>query len=186
MRMRLTAVIALFMVLIGYAASPYVAMYQLKLALETGDTARLERRIDWASVREGLKQDIADGIIGPVQTQLASNTLPQFGASFMAGIANSMIEHDVTPQNLIAVIRQSQDRPQDHNGPHVDGLGSMLQCLTTASFEGPASFNVVIATASDDPDEGHLRLRLELQNGTWRVVRAWIPQDMVERAAQRT
>jgi hypothetical protein len=179
---RLTTVIALLMILIGYGASPYVAMFQLEMALEHGDAARLEQRIDWISVREGLKQDIADGIIGPVQTQLASNTLPQFGASFMAGIADSMIEHDVTPQNLIAVIRQTQDG----DAAHFTGLGTILHCLTSASFDGPARFNVVIATPSDDPDEGHLRLRLELENGTWRVVRAWIPQDMVERAAQRT
>ncbi len=180
MRGRLTAVTVLFIVLLGYAASPFIALFQLQMALDHGDAARLEQRIDWASVREGLKQDISDGIIGPVQTQLAGNTLPQFGASFMAGIANSMIEHDVTPQNLIAVMRQMR------NGHESEVQPSIMRCLAGITFDGPASFNVVVSAPGEDPDDGHLRLRLELQHGTWRVVRAWIPQDMVERAAQRT
>lgn len=177
MNARLTAVIALVMVMIGYAASPYVALFRLERALQQGDTARLEQRIDWASVRAGLKQDIADGVIGPVQTQVASNSLPQFGASFMAGIADTMVERDVTPQNLIAVMRQMRGG---------DGGRGMPNCSVSASFDGPASFNVVVTTPEDEPDEGHLRLRLELEHGTWRVVRAWVPQDLVERAAQRT
>jgi hypothetical protein len=180
MRARLTAVIALVMVLVAYGVSPFVALFQLQIALEHGDAARLEQRIDWASVREGLKQDISDGIIGPVQTQLAGNSLPQFGASFMAGIANAMIEHDVTPQNLIAVMRQMRDGHQNETHP------SLMHCLAAAAFDGPASVNVVVAAPGEDPEDGHLRLRLEFQHGTWRVVRAWIPQDMVERAAQRT
>ena len=44
----------------------------------------------------------------------------------------------------------------------------------------------MIARSDGDPDEGHLRLRLELRGGVWTITRAWIPQDIVERAAQRT
>jgi len=180
MRTRLTAVIALFIIVIAYGVSPFVALFQLQRALDHGDAIRLEQRIDWASVREGLKQDMADGIIGPVTTQLASNTLPQFGASFMVGIASTMIERWVTPQNVIAVMQQVRDGHETAEPP------SIMRCLADARFEGLASVSIVVTRPGEEPEDGHLRLRLQLQHGTWRVVRAWIPQDMVELAAQRT
>ena len=180
MRARLTAVITLFVIVLAYGISPFVALFQLQLALDRGDTVRLEQRIDWASVRDGLKQDVADGIIGPVQTQLASNTLPQFGASFMVGVAGTMIEQNVTPQNLIAVMRQVRDGHESEVPP------SIMHCLGDARFEGLASISIVVTRPGEEPEDGHLRLRLQLQHGTWRVVRAWIPQDMVELAAHRT
>ncbi len=178
MRARLSVAGAVVLVVLAYAASPYVALWRLESALQTGDAATLEHDIDWKSVREGLKQDIADGIIGPLQTQLASNTLPPFGSSFVNGIADTAVEREVTPQNLIAVMRQMR-RP-------TESPASMLDCFSWAFFQSPTSFEVVVSQPSDDPDEGHLRVRLELHQGHWMVMRAWIPQDLVDRAGQRT
>ncbi len=159
-----------------YGASPYMALWQLERAMDRGDAAALEGRVDWRLVREGLKQDIADGVIGPAQTQLTANTLPPFGTSFMLGLADNAIEREVTPQNLIAVMRQMRPAVAPANP---------FSCFDWAFFDGPASFSIVVHS-DDDDSSGHLRLRLELRGGVWRVVRAWIPQDIVERAAQRT
>jgi len=177
MRSGLTVCSALLLLLAAYAVSPYVALWRLEQALDHGDAGRLEASVDWKSVREGFKQDIAEGVIGPMQGELAANTLPQFGASFIAGIADNAVDHDVTPQNLIAVMRQM------HTG---EATHASMNRFAWAFFDSPTSFNVVINMPGTDPDDSHMRLRLELHNGTWRVMRAWIPQDMVERAAQRT
>jgi hypothetical protein len=178
MRAHKTVAVALLIGLLGYAASPYVALWRLEKALDAGDTATLERSINWSSLRTGLKQDIADGIIGPVQLQAPANTLPPFGASFISGIADSAVEHDVTPQNLIAIMRQM--RAADTTPT------SMFDCFRWAFFDSPTSFTVVVNTDSADGDDSTLRVRLELHGGTWTVMRAWVPQDMVERASQRT
>lgn len=177
MRARRAVPCIVLLLAMAFVASPYVALWRLEKALDQGDAALLETGIDWKSVREGLKQDIADGIIGPMQGQLASNSLPQFGASFIAGIADTAIEHDVTPQNLIAVMRQMRSG---------EAPSSVMDCFDWAFFESPTSFTVVVNTPGLDPHDAHMRLRLALQGGSWRVIRAWIPQDIVERAAQRT
>lgn len=176
MRVRLAALVLIPALLLIYAASPFVALWRLEMAMDHGDALALERRVDWRAVRDGLKQDIADGVIGPVSTQLTANALPPFGASFMTGIADTAIEREVTPQNLIAVMRQM--RP-------VTPPANPFESFEWAFFDGAFSFSVV-TKADGDAEDGHLRLRLELRGGTWTVTRAWIPQDIVERAAQRT
>ncbi len=186
MRAHMSVASAVVLLALGYAASPYVALWRVESALDHGDTAALERSVDWRSVREGIKEDILNGIIGPVQTQAAANSLPQFGASFIAGIADAAVERDVTPQNLIAVMRQMHAS----DGPGVvvqnSDLRAVLDCFAWAFFDGPTAFNIVVNTPGSDPEDAHLRLRMELHDGSWRVMRAWIPQDIVERASQRT
>ena len=39
----------------GYAGSAFVAVWDIREALRTADTGVLQRRVDWASVRQGLK-----------------------------------------------------------------------------------------------------------------------------------
>lgn len=179
MRAKLSVCTSLFLVMLAYALSPYIALWRLEAAVERGDTVALERGIDWRSVRDGLKQDIADGIIGPAQTQtqLTANALPPFGASFITGIADTAIDRDVTPQNLIAVMRQMRPAEKSRNP---------FSCFAWAFFESPTAFTVTVRNEDDEGDESHLRLRMELHHGRWMLMRAWVPQDLVERASQRT
>jgi hypothetical protein len=56
-------------------------------------------------LREGLKQDIADGITGePGQTLQVNATsnddLPPFGSGFVTNMAGAMVDQTVTPQHL--------------------------------------------------------------------------------------
>lgn len=160
---------------LGYMASPYMALYQLEAAVERGDTQTLERGVDWKTVRDGLKQDIADGVIGPMQAQLASNTLPPFGSSFISGIMETSVDREVTPQNLVAVMRQMR-APGTASNP--------FSCFDWAFFENPVAFTVTVR--NEEGDEGHLRLRMEMHGGKWIIVRAWVPQDLIERTSNRT
>ncbi len=175
MRARLFISLAVLGIVLGYMASPYVALCRLAASLDRGDRFAVERDVDWAAVKAGLKQDIADGIIGPTSGALASNALPPFGASFASGLAETAVEHEVTPQNIIAVMRQMQGG---------EAMPNPLTMLEHAFFETPTSF--LVSIRNTDEDDGHLRLRMVLQEGHWRVVRAWIPQSLIERAAQRT
>lgn len=174
MRARIS-LIAVFLVLaLAFLASPYMALWRMEAALDRGDVRALEGKVDWNALRAGLKQDIADGIIGPVQTQLAANTLPPFGASFVGGIADTAVDRDVTAQNVVATMRQM--RADDSQPDCIAGLA-------WAFFRSPTSFDVVIRTTDDD---AHLRLRLVLRAGGWVLVRAWVPQDLIDRASHRT
>lgn len=172
-RVSIPCVFMLFV--LAYMASPYVALYQLEAALERGDTLTLERAVDWKTVRDGLKQDIADGVIGPLQTQLASNMLPPFGSSFISGIMETSVDREVTPQNMVSVMRQMR-------APEIEA--NPFKCFDWAFFESPMIFTVIVH--NDDAEEGHLRLRMELRGGKWVLMRAWVPQDLIERTSNRT
>lgn len=160
---------------LAYILSPYVALMRLEAALERGDVAALERGVDWKTLRDGLKQDIADGVIGPMQAQLASNTLPQFGSSFISGIMETAVDREVTPQKLVTIMAQMRPGEIEANP---------IKSFDWAFFESPTVFTVTVH--NDDPDEGHLRLRMEMRSGRWMLVRAWVPQDIIERTSNRT
>lgn len=177
MRIRLSITSGFLLLVLAYMASPYVALWQLEGALDRGDIQALERGVDWKSIREGLKQDMSEGIIGPVQTQMAANGLPPFGASFISGIADTEIERDVSPANIVAIMRQMRET-ETKPGP--------FSSFQWAFFDSPTVFTVLVRTSDDDADGSHLRLRLAMKNGRWTLMRAWIPQDLIEKAGQRT
>lgn len=182
MRTRLSLSTGLILLVAAYMASPYVALWRLQAALDRGDTQALEKSIDWTSIRAGLKEDIAEGVIGPTQQQAAADTLPPFGTSFITGIADTTVEREVTPQNLIAVMRQMHAPPSATD----DATSNPFASFAWAFFESPTVFNITVRNADDDTDTAHLRLRMVLRHGQWTLIRAWVPQDIVERAGQRT
>lgn len=180
MRVRWSVALALMLLAAGYAASPALAVWKLMTAVRNGDVAALQRNVDWNAVRDGMKQDISDGVIAafggsPNATQLASNVLPPFGASFVSSIAANAIDHEVTAEKVAAMSRRIQTGESD------DGLISRIAQLR---FDSPTEFT--FAVRGDDEDDGLLKLHLRLQDGHWVLVRAWIPQDMIDWVAQRT
>jgi hypothetical protein len=171
-RGRIVAVLAV--VGLAYVSQPYLTLWRLREALIHGDTATLERVIDWPSVREGLKEDIADGIIGMPQRELtARNILPPFGSGFVSSIAAHSLDAELTPQRLARAIASSGGD---------EAAASAAPQLEWAFFDRLTSFSVKLHCAGQEVDEPPLRLRLQLGIGGWRVVRAWVPQDVIERA----
>ncbi len=180
MKARISLSLAVFVVVIGYILSPAVALWSLMSALKSGDTVTLERGVDWASVRTGLKQDISEGIIAAFGgassiTQLATNVLPPFGSSFVSSIAASAIDHDVTAENVVIIAHQVHDSADSE---------AMMPRIEHAHFDSPTEFT--ISLRSSDDEDSHLRLHMVLRDGHWVVVRAWVPQDMMDWVAQRT
>jgi hypothetical protein len=180
MRARLSVALALLLLAAGYAAAPGFAVWNLMTAVRNGDVAVLQRGVDWNAVRAGLKQDVSEGVIAafggsPNTTQFASNVLPPFGASFVSSIAASAIDHEVTAENLAAMSRRIQTDESN------EGL---ISRIAQFRFTGPTDFT--FALRGDEQEDGVLKLHLTLRDGHWILVRAWIPQDMIDWVAQRT
>lgn len=180
------AVTPFILLALAYVAAPYVVVWRLSSAMEHGDAVALRQLVDWGSVRAGLKEDIAEGLVGPgsvnqnasVQT-IGVDTLPPFGASFAAGIAGSVVDHDVTPEHLVATLHQLQ--PAETNAGPMPPVG-----VRQAFFDGPTSFVLEVRCPGQFADDAPLRLRLAISDGVWKVVRAWIPQDLIDEANSRT
>ena len=157
---------ALMLVAACYVGGPFLTLWRLTRALDRGDTAALGSLVDWDAVRQGLKDDIAEGVIGmPQETLLASNTLPPFGASFVSGIAGAEVDQTVTPQGLLQVTRQL-DPPPPGGKPKAS-----LPTVVAAGFMTPTQFDLRLRAPGQDAEEEPLHVRMVFRVGGWQVVR---------------
>jgi hypothetical protein len=177
--MRLALPLALPLVMgVAYAASPYLALYQMGQAMRHGDARALCADISWDQVRDGLKEDIADGIAGEPQTtthaavEASADDLPPFGASFVTNLAGNVVDRTVTPGHLIETMSTLR----------AAGTSAARPDIEAAHFTSPTSFTVALRP----PGEDVVRLRMDLKPTPgglrWEVTRAWIPQSMLEKS----
>ena len=159
--------------LAAYLAWPCVTLYRLNTALQHRDLAALAAGVDWDSVREGLKEDIADGIMGDDAgaMQQATDALPPFGAGFVRGMAGNAVDRMVTPERLVAGVHQSGQ---------MAGVWSMR-----GWFDSPTRFEVSMPPPGSGADAGAMRLQMDLvRNGwgfAWQVTGAYVPPAMFTR-----
>jgi hypothetical protein len=160
----------------AYGVYPYVTLYRLGQAIRQGDAVTLGSMVNWDLVREGIKEDICDLVIDQPREAEASGQLPPFGAGFVRGIASNVIDRQVTPDALVAA---AQAQPSDADQT---ARGGTLR-VSWAFFSGPAAF-VVDLTSPGQAEP--IRLQMDLQDGTWRVTRVWLPAELLGQGNTRT
>jgi hypothetical protein len=154
----------------AYAAYPYVTLYRLGHAVQSGDAGVLRSLVNWPEVRAGIKQDICDHIGKPPLAEKVSDSLPPFGASFARGIATKVVEQTVTARHLVEITRREEYAAgAEQRSPHV----------SWAFFAGPTEF---IADLDAPGENAPIRLQLTLRSGGWQVTRIWLPHGMLREA----
>jgi Protein of unknown function (DUF2939) len=170
-----TLIGALLAVAVAYVVYPYVTLYRLGQAIRQGDASSLEAMVDWAAVREGIKEDICDTVIDEPADAKAGGQLPPFGAGFVRGIAGNAVDSRVTPQALAAVAAQAPSvRP--------DPKDSVVR-VSWAFFAGPAEFLVALRAPGQATP---IKLQMEFRDGAWQVTRVWLPPELLTQANTRT
>jgi hypothetical protein len=155
----------------GYLGYPYATLYRLDTAMRQSDASTLQSLVDWHAVREGLKEDICDMVLDEPANARPSNELAPFGAGFVRGMAGNAVDHTVTPETLVSMIR-----PRDPSA-------SADAHVAWAFFENPMLFSVELrAVGLAQP----IRLVMELQGLSWKVRRIWLPNALLERAGSGT
>ena len=164
---------ALLLIAGSYAAYPYVTLYRLGHAIDSGDAKALKTLVNWPAVREGIKEDICDAVADNPETTTGNGQLPGFGASFIRGIAANTIDQHVTPEGLVEVTQSSDTAAPRGAAVHVKW----------AFFNGPTQFDVDLQAPGQAKP---IRLQLSLHDSAWRVTRVWLPSDLLEAANSRT
>ncbi len=180
---------ALVVVAAAYTAYPYVALYRLQAALQSGDPARLSAMVDWDRVRQGLKDDIAEELLAeppePAEqpkaiTQNAAAVLPPFGASFVKGIASTAVDLAVTPDSIARIARPGREADMDDADPDpLKAISFKHAHVTWAFFQNPETFMLWLRTSAGGAVP--VKLRMELHDGTWKITRVWLPPDLLRR-----
>jgi hypothetical protein len=176
-----------------WAIWPYYALYELANSLNQADPIGLERRIDWSSVRQGLREDLNTFLSRNVQ-EIAGQGLP--GAALGAGVAamigpaliKKTLDAFATPQTVAALIARGKT-----SGSSVSAIGSgapeasnketlHLGMLKYAFFSrDPFTFKVEVAPSAN-ASEAPLILLFKW-NGDWRLTRILVSRKTIEAIA---
>lgn len=104
-RRLLLSCLLLQMLAAGYIASPFVSMWNLREAITHNDTAGIETRVEWASVRSSLRASLADHAnLYPLAAAAGEKVQPSLWqrvkGAFGATMLDRFIETYVTPEGL--------------------------------------------------------------------------------------
>ncbi|CAM2918514.1 hypothetical protein CFR75_05765 [Komagataeibacter xylinus] len=160
-----------------YAASPFFTLWSITSAIRSHDMGSLNTCLKWESVRNGLKTQVVDDLIGP---PVADDELPAFGSSFASSAASNAIDEEVRPDKLGMLV--------DHLMPHEQQpatAGTMMGLLwrVHAHFTHPGVFEASVLMPGHE-NETPLRLQMRIHAFQWKIHRIDLPahpaQPLVE------
>jgi Protein of unknown function (DUF2939) len=105
LRRLIISCLLLSMLAAGYIASPFVSMWNLREAIKHNDTAAIETRVEWTSVRSSLRASLADHAnLFPLATAAGEKVQPSLWqrvkGAFGATMLDRFVETYVTPEGL--------------------------------------------------------------------------------------
>jgi Protein of unknown function (DUF2939)/GYF domain 2 len=190
------ALVVLVLISLGWLAWPYYALYELTVALREGDTAGLEDRIAWDSLRQGLRGDLNALFLQKLSADVKPSNADAgtgLAAILAPAIINQLVDGYVTPQAVGNLIRTGKltaiAKDAKPAGKHASGSEQphqlSLRQVTYAFFSGgPMTFKVEVVPENGSPVKSPLTLILKW-SGDWRLTRIILPADALD-AAQPT
>ncbi|WP_230531874.1 DUF2939 domain-containing protein [Microvirga roseola] len=173
----------LFLALIGFIASPFVALFDLARAVEARDLARIEERVNFRALRMSLSRQIAGAYLG---ARDLGGLDRQAAAGAGSVVLNPVVEELVTPEALMDLL--SKGWPQQ--GSQV-GSGSLQPVSARLDFrsaeellrifvmsESQGFRAVIVPLPADQPRDKQFRVTLRLSGATWRLTGLDLPQDL--------
>ena len=178
MRRRVYVATALVVLVVGiavYLGSPFLAVEQLKDALQSGDRDRLEQVADFPAMRESLKSQVTAAMLANFKNDAGSDS--GFGAGlallFGPALVDRIIDSTVTPEGLSVLIEHGR-------------MASPTETTTAPSDKplsgarlGYRSDLDTFAVGMDQPDTPVLILK---RHGfaSWKVARIDLPKSLFE------
>jgi Protein of unknown function (DUF2939) len=164
-RIRWLVIICIVLLLV-YAASPYVAFWHFTVALRSGDAAALNARVDFPAVRQSLKAQLV-AYFSPDKTgerHIKNKRLAGLVTALRPTLVDALVDAYVTPDGLAALIvdpnavkrmRAPQSAQQSHAFKSVD-----WSKVRYAFFTSPRVFVV---------DREGIKLRFRFTGFGWRL-----------------
>lgn len=156
---------------------PYCTLHQLRLAIETRDTGRLDNQVDFPRLRENIKLQL--------NARAAQSAPPRWRESPLAGLAmglatqviNGAVDALVTPAGLLGLLEQQtvpaaqDDSSRDPATPAPPDRREIEVRDVQTRFESPSRFAVEATTRQGE----RLRIILSRQGLKWRVTDLIVP-----------
>ncbi len=98
--------ITFFVLLPCYALWPYLVVFNLYVALKTGDTGGVEKRVDWAPLKEGLTKDLDQLVAKKLEKNLKKEGIQvSFGS---LTLSKEISEKIGTPKGLVYLFNKPE------------------------------------------------------------------------------
>ncbi len=170
--------------MIGYLASPYVAIARLGYAVQTNDVRILTDAVDWNRVRAGLDQELIGpapqaGAIRAASAEAADDDLPAFGQSFADTATANAMETTITPTGLETILANEKH-------PAAGVLAEARSVIDGAVFIGLNRFEIRLPSGGGGRgDVIRIGFRFTARHG-WRVERVVLPSAAIDVPSRRT
>jgi hypothetical protein len=182
MRKIFYAVSAVLLMAAAYIATPFVAAWSIREAMQNGNSDYLERKIEWDSVRTTLRESLTQVALGQpgAGTAQTADDLPKPGFwrriknSLSRSAVNNMVDRYVTPEGLpqLFSVRQTYRNVSGETAaleatPWHERLADFWSRVKRAEFKSPAVFEIEMADRND-PTRHYVGL-LELRDLEWKL-----------------
>ena len=168
----------LLIIVLAYAAYPYIALYRLGDAIRGGDPGAVEGKVDWPSLRQGLKDDL-DAVVAADVAAGGGNPGASLGTMIASKLIGSVVDSTVTPSGLSVIMQTGRAGPAVvHDiAPAVPEMRKdrPLPRMASSGFRGLTTFEAEIAPREGDGSGKLLKVRLELQGGYWMLTHVYLP-----------
>ena len=178
-----------------YVAAPLLAAWEVRQALQTGDKATLEQRVDWPSVRASLRLSFGETqqVINEL-TEAAGVPKPSLWqrvvAATMPMLSGTVIDNYVTPESAPQLYAwretwREKVRPTIGLGPPpmvlagtafqgtaVDKILTLLRRVDRAAFTGPTRIELEVRDRYVETRQ--YRAVMELQGLTWKLTEVYV------------
>lgn len=186
MRWFVGSVVALLLVWLAFAVSPYWALLDLAASVEGRNVERIAGRVNMRALRQSVaKQVVQVGMGSPSVAAALGSPDPTVAAGTVALIADPLLERAVTPEGLVGLLQEmTRDRVEPVRiagrlRPNAEGLRTAFDLLRASRWRG---FRNVYFTVPPEPGSGpSARLQMRLSRLKWRLVAIELPPESRQR-----
>jgi len=183
MRKIIPAILVLVLLFLAWSAWPFFGVYALARAVQSGDIARIEERVDYGALGRSLS--------GQILATYARQTGLPLDRGLIGGLANAIADPVVAKiLSRLALAQFLQtgwpapvlgDRPPTFPTPNWNALGDVWQLYANAQY-GLRDFSLRLPV--DEPRARQYRINLTLQGLTWKLTGFELPDEVADRLAR--
>ncbi len=100
----LVVAVAVLAAIVYAAASPYLALRELKRAIDARDAQAISRYVDYPALRISLKQQLTDELMRRIDLQRHDNPLAMLGAMVGSALIGPLVDAYATPEGVAALL----------------------------------------------------------------------------------
>lgn len=174
----------LFLAVLAYAASPYVAVARFGEALARRDAETVIARIDTPAIRSSIARQVARQVLARNPQLAAKSPLgPQAAGVIAASAVNAYLAETFSPQALAEMLGSGQ-LPAGLAGtsamrfPALPAATDLAGLLRRAGFTGITAFGVSVPSG-----DGEVALAFRLRGTTWMLSSVNLPNALIDRLA---